>query len=388
MRARRFWAAVPGMALLAATSVVGLSYLGNDEVKASEIDGRYLAQFPEPSLEGMAEGTWQKDFEAFMQDRLPYRQELLELHAAVAADGMQQREIKDVWRDKATNQLIEKPLMVYQDTDRLVRATYRMGAVARQAKVPIVFGYVPRKQEALAKQLPGHWSLAPTFEAKTKLLAAYRANGTTLDLNAVVGGRPDYWFRTDHHWNNAGARKATDAILASLRRSGMPVGPAVGGVRLQSNYPDFIGSIGRKVTRGAIPKVDRITVPVSTAAMSRCAGANLAYMVCGLPVYDQKTARNAEPYTNRYAVYLGGDRGATIIRGPGKGTLLMTKDSFGLPIVTMLAPHFKTIIAIDERHYTGSKLSKVIAKYKPNGVLMLHSATVMHGTNFKDGLWG
>lgn len=292
-----------------------------------------------------------------------------------------------VWRDSSTGILIPKPSRDYYRTPQLVAATERIGRVAKAAGIPIVFAYVPRKQEALRSLMPSYWSLGPTYRAKSQLMSAYRRSGATLDLSAVVGGQPSYWFKTDHHWNHRGAVVATRAIIATMKRAGIPVGPVQGTFNFRSDYPPFFGSTARSIGLRSAEAADRIIVPVATAQMNRCTGPNFARLTCGLPIYEQGLARSPESYAIRYRVYLGGDSGVTIINGAGTGTLLMTKDSFGSPVATLLAPRFKRIVVIDERHFTGSKLSQVIKSVKPDGMLMLHSLTVMHGYDWRDRIW-
>lgn len=291
------------------------------------------------------------------------------------------------WLDGPTGIVFRKPPSAYWNTDRLVAATNRMGAVARKEKVPLVFVYVPRNFEALPNRLPPGWSLGPTNEAKKKLLAAYRANSWTLDLSPVIKGHPEYWFRTDHHWTHAAARASTSHIIPMLRKAGVPVGPAVGAVRMQSDFPPFMGSSARILTDIQGMKADKFVVPISTARMTRCSGAKLSKLTCGFPVYDVKAARKTDPLANRYEVYLGAEKGADVIYGPGKGTIIIGRDSFGLPVATLLAPRFKRVIVIDERRYTGARFGTLIRHFKPDGVLMIHSSIAMHGANFNANLW-
>jgi len=79
---------------------------------------------------------------------------------------------------------------------------------------------------------------------------------------------------------------------------------------------------------------------------------------------------------------MGGDFGYQRTENPdpaARGTIILVKGSFGDALSTYLAERVKTLITIDERHYTGPDLSKLVAQRHPDLVIVMHNQVSMLG---------
>ncbi len=90
-----------------------------------------------------------------------------------------------------------------------------------------LFTVAPNKNSLIPERMPerfpsGHGQ--SNYARLLPLLDEYGVNHT--DLQTVLAGHPDWYYRTDSHWTPEGAAVAADALLAALgRESGYASGP-------------------------------------------------------------------------------------------------------------------------------------------------------------------
>jgi hypothetical protein len=175
-----------------------------------------------------------------------------------------------------------------------------------------------------------------------------------------------------------------DAITARLSAMGVSLGTDSQHYT-DVPYPEFFGSLARRITAAGAPKGDPFAIPTPDHWSGQ-----LCRKLCTGPI-DLKKATSKDLYANRYAAFLGGDAAfQTLINTSpaAKGTILILKDSYGLPLVTYLAQRAKKVVAIDERHYTGVQLTTLMSQLKPDAVLVVHNIrTLLGDVTFDPKLW-
>lgn len=367
--------AIAGL-LLIAMCVAGLASLTyKTSPQKSSLDGRMLAQFEKPTVKTFLDGTWMKSTEDFVDDRLVGRTTLLSLHSIIAGKVLRASEIAGVWADPKTNMMFDK-MPTLADPKHLDPALADLKNATNSAGVPLLFAYVPRKQEVFADQLPGHWT-NPYIQDKQQVISALAKHGEVLDLTDFVGNketRAENWFLTDHHWSGTGAINASNAVRAKLTEMGLPAPSALPTLDQVTKYKPFIGSIGRRLTASGVPEKDEFKIAWSKEAqLTHCMNKSPQTKECTSPIFFDKIGNSKDPYANRYGTFLSGDNAIDDLRGDGTGTYIVLKDSFGDSFVPYLALGAKRIVSIDERHYTKGNLTELIKEVKPDGVIWLHN---------------
>jgi hypothetical protein len=378
--------AIAGFVLLAFVTVVGIGFASQTKPVPSTLDGRTLAGFPAPHRSTLADGSWMKLVETWTDDRILGRQAWLSIHAKISASVLRVQEINGIAIDRTTGLQLEKPPTLTPN-GKLGDYAQQLGDAARAAGAVPLFVYVPRKEESFADLLPPTWT--NTYQqADTQVKADLARGGQLLDLSTLLSDpatRLQDYYLTDHHWTPQGAMVGLNAIAGALAKDGVDVGPAPSYSDVA--YKEFFGSYARRITAAGSPKGDPFAIPtpkVWTGQLCRSDGS------CGDPVFP-KYALASDLYANRYAAFLGGDQAMqTLVNTDprAKGTIVILKDSYGLPLVTYLAQRVHKVIAIDERKYTGPDLATLFAKERPNAVVVMHNIrTLLGDASFDARAW-
>jgi hypothetical protein len=381
--------AASGLVLCGFVAAMALGAATGPRPTTSAMDGRPLARFPELSAAGVESGSWMRGTEAWLDDHVPARQRWLELHAAITAGPMDNPVVDDVYLDDARDMQLQKPLRL-RVPKQLAKDAGRLGADIRATGTPLLWVYVPRKEESFDDRLPPAWgSLRPSGAA---LRAAMAKSGPVVDLSPTLADparRDSYYWRTAHHWTPAGALAGLGPVTAAAADLGVDI-PADDRPMTPRSYGPFYGSTGRKATRGATSRPDDFAVPQPDAWRARiCRGEDADR--CSTPTFATKRATDPDPYANRYKAFLGGDLAYQRLENPdpaARGTIVMLKDSFGDALGTYLAERVKTLITIDERHYAGKEIKDLVADVDPDLVLVVHNqVTVLANPEFDSTAW-
>lgn len=368
-----------GFVLLGVCALLMVAYSTQNKPHKSALDARMLSVFEMPTGKTFLNGSWMKATESFLDDRILGRTRFLELHQSIAQHVFAAQEVAGVWTDPKTHFMFD-PLPVLRSPLDYQAPLAHLRATTSQAGVPLLMVYVPRKQEVFADILPKHWDNT-YLDDKAAIIDQFNQAGTTLDLTPIVADpttRTKNFYRTDHHWRYSGAIAARNAVAAQLLAMGVASPQPIPTLDQVRRYPQFIGSVGRRLTAAGVPQPDVFEIPwVAHSGLTRCSEEPLETPVCSKPILVDSIGKGKDPYTNRYATFLGGDNGIDDIRGSGTGTFIILKDSFGDAFVPYFALGAKRVVSIDERHYSGAALSQVIAQVHPDAVIFLHNQLSM-----------
>ena len=155
-----------------------------------------------------------------------------------------------------------------------------------------------------------------------------------------------WFYQTDHHWNDEGFYRGYREIYALLKPEGDPVGP---GERLTTEAV-FNGSYAR-VTKSL--RADEHFVVRSFDLPKHSIFMNGKRGSYGHVKAYQSGRFSSEPLTNHYANCYGGDYGEIVydFGTEGRGRLLLIASSYSNPINGLIASHFDETRVIDLRYY-------------------------------------
>lgn len=379
--------AVAGLALVGFLTVLGAGAVVGTHLTRSTLDGRPLVAFPPPSTTNLADGTWMTGVESWLNDHIPLRTHWLNLHGLLSTQALREPVVDDVLVDDPHGVQLAKPVPLLVPAALATNAA-QLGHDVRATGTPILWVYVPRKEEAFADRLPPAWHNY-LVDTRPAVLRAMSAGGPVLDLSTTLSDparRERYYWRTDHHWTPDGALAGIDAISAKARSMGVDI-PADDRTYVTRTYPDYYGTTGRKVTAGATRSPDRFAIPQPPTWRAR----SCVVGVCDRATFLLGKARDGDPYANRYRAFMGGDHAYQRTENPdpeARGTIVLLRDSFGGALSTYLAERVKTLITIDERHYRGEDIRDLVAERHPDLVVVMHNQVSMLGNKkFDSQAW-
>ena len=325
---------------------------------------RYLQGFPEISVQSLTDGTFETDFENYINDHMVLRDVFMGVNSysniAVlnnGSDGVYKCSDGYLINEPATDSRLDLNLSVTADfkdktgIDTTVMIVPSTGYIMDD-KLPLVHKnynddrYYNRIESFCQKNGLGFVDLRDTFNS--------HKNGTQL------------YYKTDHHWTTVGAYLAYQSLC---EKWGIEVKETNG--YIVEKTPDFYGTTYN--TSGFwLNESDTIEVWKNRDNHSTCEitanGKTTAYKSMFFP----KQLEGADKYT----VFLNGNNPVTTVKNPdnkGKEKLLVIKDSFSHCLAPFLSEKFSQITLVDMRYYKKSVSEEIVKKDKFDKVLICMS---------------
>lgn len=325
---------------------------------------RYLQGFPEISVQSLTDGTFETDFENYINDHMVLRDVFMGVNSysniAVlnnGSDGVYKCSDGYLINEPATDSRLDLNLSVTADfkdktgIDTTVMIVPSTGYIMDD-KLPLVHKnynddrYYNRIESFCQKNGLGFVDLRDTFNS--------RKNSTQI------------YYKTDHHWTTVGAYLAYQSLC---EKWGIEVKETNG--YIVEKTPDFYGTTYN--TSGFwLNESDIIEVWKNRDNHSTCEitanGKTTAYKSMFFP----KQLEGADKYT----VFLNGNNPVTTVKNPdnkGKEKLLVIKDSFSHCLAPFLSEKFSQITLVDMRYYKKSVSEEIVKKDKFDKVLICMS---------------
>lgn len=331
MKEKRFlpdkWAVYGGLAILLLLGI-GAFVFRQD---FSFWEKRYLAEAPKNF--SPVDWTLNNDLETYLSDQLPLRRVFVGLDAEAQKLTGRAAQL-GAW--PVGDSIVEKP--VEADEDTLLRRVEALRSLA--GDTPCRFLTPPTAGMLKMNEMTAARRAVYEIEAETYDLFMKQEGFISLRADFENSSEPAY-YRTDHHWSIEGAYLAYRAYcgaagLTPLDREDFEIAPC--------------GSfLGTTYSRSGLPfaQADALMgVELKTPVTVRFDG----------ETYDHMTFPEEAATYDGYAVYLKGNHGVVTVENPAgeKGTLFVCKDSYANSLIPFLAAHYRRIVAVDARYYSGS----------------------------------
>ncbi len=328
----------------------------------SERERRVLASRPELTREGIMDGSFMEDYEAYVTDQFVARDKWIDLKTGVDL-ALQKQEIKGVYLCE-DDYLIEKhvpadfpPALVEEKLVLLEKLVDRW-----DAKVMLV----PTADNIMHDKLPAY---AEYFDqaAFLEVVAERVGEEHYIDVYSTLLEHRDQglYYRTDHHWNSKGAYYG---YLAWAEACGyQPISYDVDSMKTVSD--NFLGTLYSKV---------HVSVPPDSIAYfpeTEFLPVQVTYdmRIKGNSFYDPKYLGG----NNEYGYFLDDNHALVEIdtaNANGK-TLFVIKDSYANCVIPLMAMHYDKIYVVDLR-YMNAELFAFMEGYetqKGMDVLVLYN---------------
>ncbi|MCR4885453.1 MAG: hypothetical protein K5919_00870 [Clostridiales bacterium] len=350
MKEKRFlpdgWAVYGGLALLL---LLGLgAFVFRQDFSFWE--KRYLAE--PPKNYSPVEWTLNSDLETYLSDQLPFRRVFVALDAQ--AQALTGRAVQlGAW--PTGDAIVEKP--VETDADTLLRRVAALRGFA--GDTPCRFLTPPTAGMLKMGEMTAARRAVYELEAETYDTLARQEDFIPL-REAFENSEEVVYYRTDHHWTLEGAYLAYRAYCSSAGLEPLE----------KDNFEisDCGAFLGTTYTRSGLPfaRADTlICAEPKTPVTVRFDG----------EAYDHLIFPEEAQTYDGYAVYLKGNHGLLTVENLAgeRGTLFICKDSYANSLIPFLSAHYRRIVAVDARYYTGTFADALAEAGDAEEILFLYS---------------
>lgn len=331
-----------------------------------ELENRKAAQFPALSVEGILDGSWQSAFGNWMQDQFMLRDQWINTQRAVDEVAFQKVEEggillgKDRW-------MFTKLFTVSEDTQKqLDKNVQAVSDFAAKYPGKVTFLLAPSASVIYPEELPAGAPMVDENAMLDDIFAQIGQTASVIDLRQPFTERKNeyLYFKTDHHWTPNGAYHAYEQFctlkgLTPFDREAHTV----------QNVEDFQGT-HYSATRLWNVENDTITYYPMDNPMT-------IFRVTGEAQYEaEKTENliNTDKFATRdkYAAFLDGNNGYSVVEGNGTGSILVVKDSYANSFIPYLTENYAKIGVVDFRNFKYG-LDSTIEKEGYDEILILYN---------------
>ncbi len=357
---------VPALIFIAFIFGMAIWFIFAQKSEYSSSEKRYLQQFPETSVESIADGKFGEEFESFFADQFPERNFWVGLNAYYTlftgnngANGVYNCD---------NGYLINKPV----SSENNLKKNY--GAIVdfkNSIDVPVTVMFAPSTGYIADDVLP---TVHDSYNDDTYFENAentFSQNGISfVDLRQAFkkaySNGTQLYYKTDHHWTTAGAYTAYQQLCGSLgvecsQKENFEV----------ESYNDFYGTTYS--TSGFwLTKPDTVEVWNNKSNTSD----NIKVKI----TEGQKTEEYSSMFfyehiekDDKYPVFLDGNHALTEITNSNAqgGTVVVVKDSFSHSLAPFLAENYSKVILVDMRYYKES-VSEIVKNENAEQVVVLY----------------
>lgn len=349
--------------LLLGLTIANLAWPKRDMI---ELENRKAAQFPVFSVEALWNGRWQSGFARWMQDQFLLRDAWINTQRAADEIVFQKAEEGGILLGK--DQWMFTKLFTIDDATRQQTAKNVQAVAEFAARYPgkVTFLLAPSASVIYPEALPAGAPMADENALLDDIFAQVGESAAVIDLREPFTARRDeyLYFKTDHHWTTNGAYRAYEQFCAlkGLTPFDRDAHEAV-------TVEDFQGT-HYSATRLWNVKNDTITYYPLPNQMT-------IYNITGEAQYEPMTTENlinTDKFATRdkYAAFLDGNNGYSVIEGDGEGSILVVKDSYANSFIPYLTANYEKIGVVDFRNFKYG-LDSTIEREGYDEVLILYN---------------
>lgn len=335
----------------------------------SEKESRLLAKMPELTFSGVLDGSFMKDFEAYLTDQFPLRDEAIYVKSLIErALGKNEENGAYIGKngflfEKQTPYDEEKMKDIAESINRFVQSN---------KEINTVFALVPDSSFVYSEYLPDYLETENQQTQINKFYALLDEKIIRTDtVTPLLEAKKEHqvFYKTDHHWTTRGAFAVFEKIAESF---GEKVDSEAFEFYTVSN--SFEGTLSSKCP--AQNTVDSVEVCFPEDSQ----GTYFAEFSGEGNKRESLFFKDKLEEKNHYEVFLGSNCAkisiSTVLEGDRK--LLVIKDSFANCMIPMLTPYFSKIVVVDPRYMTEG-IDGIMNEENFTDILFLYNANTFFG---------
>ncbi len=353
----------------------------------SAYENRDLAQWPKFSWDSLLDGSYMDALEDYYADHFAERDKLLEgfvgwqLHVlkkpvinevTIQGDTL----LPDLGFDQDANETYHTSI------EQMADSLQQLNQTVKENGGTFYYIGVPIQQSILREVYPSYMDNRDSFRdyLETSFFSALQKRGVRyLDLYPYFAQKLDkggkrYYSKVDHHYTFYGALETYQQIMNAVNQEREEPLTVLTEKDLDLKTIDlpFYGSRSRKLYN-QFRSSEKLIIgnPRNSIPFERVDhGADVPNTVYTLP--------DADAAYVTYDVYMGGDKGETVIKTnrPELPNVLIFGDSFTNPVECLLYYSFNEMHSLDLRIYQERTLTQYIESYQPDIVICIRDDTM------------
>lgn len=333
----------------------------------SENENRVLTGKPVLTLSGLTDGSFMKNFEDYLSDQFPFRDEAIYIKSFTER-LMGKKEENGVYIGK--NGFLFDKQTPYNEKQMKALAKKINALKKNNSSLKTVFALVPNSSYIYSENLPDNLELD---SQKDQIRSFYSALGKSIlkvpTVSALQQQKNEFqvFYKTDHHWTTKGAYSV---FLETAKKLGIKV--KKDSMKFYTVSKSFEGTLKSKSVIHPATDCVEICIPKKSKG---------TYYI----EFSGNTKKRASFFfenklkeKNKYEVFLGGNYAKVTVTTtlPEGRKLLVVKDSYANCLIPMLTPYFSKIVIVDPRYMTES-ISKVLKSDSFTDLLFLYNANTL-----------
>lgn len=340
----------------------GIFFFAAPDKDFSEKENRFLAQFKAPTWSTLVSGEFMEDFEDYVVDQFPLRDEWINLKAW-GERLLGKNENNKVYFG-TDGQTLFAHFNALSDEELAKRVAY-VNKFADKAGVPVYFSIIPDKSFVWADRLPTNAPNVDDGSMISDVMELVGGNVNYIDLRDALNiAANDPFYRTDHHWTTFGAYRGYIALQNGM--GGTLTVPKNDPVQVSDS---FFGTTWSSAGASWInPDAIHTWIDENSVTVERYPGAE---PVPG-ELYDESFLEKKD----KYSMFLGGNQPLCVLRNENAATdkkLLVIRDSYSDSLAPFLTQDYAEVHLFDLR-YNKTPLPQYIADNGIDQALVLYSA--------------
>ncbi len=340
--------------------VFSLLFIFMPEREFSEQENRYLSSAPKFTLQSLFSGDFAQDFEKYLSDQFPFRDNWITFKAA--SELSFGKTLNNGVYYCGNDTLIEG--FDTPDSELLETNIDAVNKLVESVDCEIYFQLVPTSSEVWRNKLPAYAQSADQIGLINYCYA--NTNAVSIDVASKLSEHAEeyIYYRTDHHWTTLGAYYGYTAFAEVIGFSPSPLDSYSRVTMSESFYGTTYSSSGFS---WVTPDTIEVFVPET-------ASVNVTNYPNGSPVdgymYDESFLEKKD----KYSMFYGGNTPLLKIDTgtEEKGSLLVIRDSYADCFTPFLYDAFSTIYQMDLRYYKTS-LKEFIEENEIDTILLCYS---------------
>lgn len=346
-----------------------------EDIAFSENENRYLAGKPELSVNDLLNGSFETNYEEYIEDQFILRDTWISLKTGFDL-VINKKDVNSVYFGK-DNYLIEKHDEVELNSSQAWKNYYYLQNFVEKYKglnfESLKVMLVPNSIEIMKNKLPDY--LKP-YSQKTLISKINNIIGTEYTVNLAEKlkkhNKEYIYYRTDHHWTTLGAYYAYNIWCDEI------------GI-IPNTLDDFKKTLASDEFYGTIDSKVNIKIKPDSIYLYDLIDEELNYTIKyngGENTTNSLYNMEALETKDKYSVFLGGNNPLLEIETNVKNgkNLLIIKDSYAHSLVPFLINNFEKITVVDLRYYN-LPLSNIINKKMYTDILVLYNIATLSADN-------
>lgn len=323
----------------------------------SQLEKRYLKEFPEISVEKILSGDFGREIETYMADHMPLRDFFVGVNSYYEL-FIGQRHISDIYVT-TENALVEAPININE-----ISMTKNMNAINKfceNSNTTVDFMLIPSAGWASRNNISKPSNQYMDADNIEQIYSMCSPGINTIDVINTFDS-PSLYYKTDHHWNSLGAYTGYKSYMETINKP----------YRNQDEFtieviPGFCGST---YSRAAL-----WLTPPEKLELWECSKNIVVTNETDSQGHQGVFYRERLNETDKYTVFLDGNHSVVRIHNSDAKTdetILVVRDSYSNCFGGFLCETYENVILVDLRYYK-KPVSDLCKTEKPDNILICYS---------------